>query len=108
MAVTGHRRKPFTDIKNMKKEKLSLCIIVGNVENYIQRFIKSFSPLVDEIVFVRAIGNQEADKTKELAEALGATFAGDYQNKHDWPHVDDFAAARQMAFDAAHLALALQ
>ena len=101
MTLTGHRRKPFTDIKNMKKEKLSLCIIVGNVENYIQRFIKSFSPLVDEIVFVRAIGNQEADKTKELAEALGATFAGDYQNKHDWPHVDDFAAARQMAFDAA-------
>jgi hypothetical protein len=101
MAVTGHRRKHFTDIKNMKKEKLSLCIIVGNVENYIQRFIKSFSPLVDEIVFVRAIGNQEADKTKELAEALGATFAGDYRNKHDWPHVDDFAAARQMAFDAA-------
>ena len=89
----------------MKKEKLSLCIIVGNVENYIQRFIQSFLPLADEIVFVRAIGNQDADNTKELAESLGARFAGDYQNKHDWPHVDDFAAARQMAFDAASFPL---
>jgi hypothetical protein len=97
----------------MKNEKLSLCVIVGNVENYIARFIESFKPLADEIVIVRAIGNQAPDKTVEIAESMGARFAGDYLNNfgdckgenHDcqalWPHVDDFASARQLAFDAA-------
>ena len=81
----------------MKNEKLSLCIIVGNVENYIARFIKSFKPLADEIVVVRAIGNQEPDRTVEIAESLGCVIASEYHNKTihaHWPHVDDFAAAR--------------
>jgi glycosyltransferase involved in cell wall biosynthesis len=88
----------------MKNEKLSLCVIVGNVENYIARFIESFKPLADEIVIVRAIGNQAPDKTVEIADSLGAKIAPGYinQDEHDeWPHVDDFAAARQMAFNAA-------
>ena len=88
----------------MKNEKLSLCIIVGNVENYIARFIESFKPLADEIVIVRAIGNQEPDRTVEIAESLGCVIASEYHNKNihaQWPHVDDFAAARQKAFDAA-------
>lgn len=88
----------------MKNEKLSLCIIVGNVENYIARFIESFKPLADEIVIVRAIGNQEPDRTVEIAESLGCVIAEEYHNEPehaDWPHVDDFAAARQTAFDAA-------
>jgi hypothetical protein len=88
----------------MKNEKLSLCVIVGNVENYIARFIKSFKPLADEIVIVRAIGNQAPDKTVEIAASLGAKIAHCYRNQDEhaeWPHVDDFAAARQLAFDAA-------
>ena len=88
----------------MKNEKLSLCIIVGNVENYIARFIESFKPLADEIVVVRAIGNQTPDRTVEIAESLGCVIASEYHNKTihaQWPHVDDFAAARQKAFDAA-------
>jgi len=102
----------------MKNEKLSLCVIVGNVEKYIARFIESFKPLADEIVIVRAIGNQEPDCTLDIAESMGAVFAGDYKNQRGsggmkdtagafstptifWPHVDDFAAARQMSFDAA-------
>ena len=88
----------------MKNEKLSLCVIVGNVENYIARFIESFKPLADEIVIVRAIGSQEPDRTVEIAESLGSVIAEEYHNEPehaDWPHVDDFAAARQKAFDAA-------
>jgi len=90
----------------MKNEKLSLCVIVGNVENYIARFIESFKPLADEIVIVRAIGNQEPDRTIKIAERLGAKIAPEYFNEttnSSWPHVDNFAAARQQSFDnAAH------
>ena len=88
----------------MKNEKLSLCVIVGNVENYIARFIESFKPLADEIVIVRAIGNQEPDMTTFIAAEMGAKIANPYINNlenDNWPHVDDFAAARQMAFNAA-------
>lgn len=88
----------------MEKEKLSLCIIVGNVENYIARFIESFNPLADEIVIVRAIGNQNPDRTIEIAERLGAKIAPEYHNDKsfaDWPHVDSFAAARQQCFNYA-------
>jgi len=77
---------------------------VGNVENYIARFIESFKPLADEIVIVRAIGNQVPDRTVEIAKSLGANIGAEYYNKTehaDWPHVDDFAAARQMSFDSA-------
>ena len=83
-----------------------MCVIVGNVENYIARFIESFKPLADEIVIVRAIGNQEPDRTIEIAERLGSKIAPEYFNetsKSSWPHVDNFAAARQQSFDnAAH------
>ena len=92
------------------KNKISLCVIAGNVERYIERFIGSFLPLVDEICIVRAIGNQKPDRTLALAEAAGCR-AGEYLNKgHDldepypsfhWPHVDDFAAARNQACDMA-------
>lgn len=88
----------------MKNEKLSLCVIVGNVENYIARFIESFRPLADEIVIVRAIGNQDPDRTIEIAERLGAKIAPEYFNDEsfaDWPHVDNFAAARQQSFNYA-------
>ena len=103
--------------------KISLCVIAGNVERYIQRFIDSFQPLVDEICVVRAIGNQEPDRTLEIAEAAGCR-TGEYINSRttsaplkdeageiagtavykageEWPHVDDFAAARNQACEMA-------
>ena len=83
---------------------ISLCLIVGNVEEYIDRCLTSFKPIADEICVVRAIGNQAPDKTVEIAvQKFGARFK-EYKNKpghEDWPHVDDFAAARQMSFDMA-------
>lgn len=89
--------------------KLSLCIITGNNERYIRRFLNSFSFVVDEIVIVRAIGFQEPDDTMKLVESWSRNHdtpvvSLEYKNKpshYDWPHVDNFAAARQMAFDAA-------
>ena len=84
---------------------ISLCLIVGNVEEYIERCLTSFAPVADEIVIVRAIGNQPPDKTIDLATRLFPNVkVGEYKNKPehaDWPHVDDFAAARNLSFDLA-------
>jgi hypothetical protein len=90
------------------KRKLTLAVIYGNVENIMERFLRSFAPLVDEVVLVRAIGNQKPDSSYELAtktliEMGRRYFVGEYQNQRGafWPHVDDFAAARQSAFEMA-------
>lgn len=83
--------------------KISLCCITGNAEQYVGRFLDSFQPHFDEVVLVRAIGNQMPDRTIEIAEARGCV-TGEYFNdeeRQDWPHVDDFAAARNAAFDMA-------
>lgn len=83
---------------------ISLCMIVGNVEEYIERCLSSFAPIADEICVVRAIGCLEPDRTLDIAsEKFGARIA-EYKNAEgheDWPHVDNFAAARQMSFDMA-------
>lgn len=82
------------------KNKLSLCVIVGNVENYITRFLDHFEKIADEVIVVRAIGNQEPDETLEIARMSGCII-GEYLNFFDWPHVDDFGAARNVALDLA-------
>jgi hypothetical protein len=84
-------------------------MIVGNVEEYISRCLNSFLPIADEVCLVQAIGNKKADKTLEIAKAVCAAhdkpcLVGHYYNKTEhanWPHVDDFAAARQHSFDIA-------
>jgi glycosyltransferase involved in cell wall biosynthesis len=92
----------------MSKIKLSLSVITGNCEADVVRFLDVFQPYFDEVVMVRAIGNQEPDKTIEIAEARGCVIGAYYNLGHpanggvnygkfpmmDWPHVDDFAAAR--------------
>lgn len=91
------------------KPKISLCLITGNCEDYIERCLTSFAPIADEIVLVRAIGNQTHDKTLEIATEVCASLSiplitGEYKNApghESWPHVDNFAAARQMSFDLA-------
>lgn len=130
--------------------KISLCIITGNAEEYIERCLQTFSPIADEICLVRAIGNQTPDRTMELAEKMARLYqiplkTAEYKNQsgiigrllpdkvsvdeqgklwlfdentaehspyhppagvlnyspETWPHVDNFAAARQMSFDLA-------
>lgn len=87
----------------MKRQpKLSLCVIAGNVEKIIGRFLDAFEKVADEVIVVRAIGNQEPDQTLMIAQKhYAVTVAEIYDNEHDWPHVDDFAAARNMACDIA-------
>jgi hypothetical protein len=88
---------------------ISLCVIVGNVEEYITRFLDSFAPAADEIVIVRAIGHADPDATLprvwKWAEDHGREVkTADYYNSdaHSaWPHVDDFAAARNLSFSMA-------
>jgi hypothetical protein len=89
--------------------KISLCMIVGNVEDYILRCLESFATVADEICVVRAIGKQEADSTMDkviefCCEKRIPHKTANYFNRpehKDWPHVDDFAAARQQSFDLA-------
>ncbi len=83
---------------------VSLCLIVGNVEEYIERCLTSFAPIADEIIVVRAIGNAEPDGTLDIARQKFGAITGVYRNapcNADWPHVDSFAAARQLSFDLA-------
>jgi hypothetical protein len=83
--------------------KLTLAVIAGNAERYIGRFLDHFQPIADEVIVVRATGWQvESDKTSSIAKSRGC-ITGEYWNdpKNQWPHVDDFSAARNMAFDMA-------
>jgi glycosyltransferase involved in cell wall biosynthesis len=96
----------------MKNMKLSLSVITGNCEKDVERFLDTFQPYFDEIVMVRAIGNQKPDGTFKIAKARGCKV-GEYFNGVDcgngrvklckrtgteeWPHVDNFAAARNVS-----------
>jgi hypothetical protein len=105
--------------------KISLCCITGNEEPAVERFLTSFAEAFDELCLVRAIGCQPHDKTlsvaKDWCRKHGKGFvAGEYKNAASvpqiapaapafpqpnepwtWPHVDDFAAARNMAWSLA-------
>lgn len=112
----------------MNPNAISLCIIMGNEEATITRFLDSFKDAFDELCIVRAIGNAPHDKTLSLAKQwcakAGKSFkAGVYENgrgalaeqsafanRHSeirddspatWPHVDDFAAARNVSWSMA-------
>lgn len=79
-------------------------MIVGNVEEYIERCLNSFAPYVDEICIVRAIGNQTPDRTVEICSKKFKARVEEYVNAdahRDWPHIDNFAAARNQSFDMA-------
>lgn len=89
---------------------LSLCIIAGNESDKIVRMLDSFAQAFDELSLVRAIGGAEGDNTHDLArdwcEQHGKRFVfSDYVNAPptaNWPHVDDFAAARNQSFAQAN------
>ncbi len=70
---------------------VSLCMIVKNEENTIERCLDSVKDLVDEIIIV---DTGSTDRTKEIV----ANFT---DKVLDFEWVDDFAAARNFAFDQA-------
>lgn len=83
-------------------QKISLAIIAGNVSQYLPRFLDSFQPAVNEVILVSALGTLTGDGTLDIAAKRGCIIET-YHNdaSHPWPHVDDFAAARNLAFSLA-------
>ncbi len=70
---------------------ISLCMIVRNEEDVLDRCLRSVSDLVDEIILV---DTGSTDRTREIAAA--------YTEKlYDFPWIDDFAAARNFSFSKA-------
>lgn len=68
---------------------VSLCMIVRNEEEVIARCLASVADLVDEIVIV---DTGSTDRTKELVAAFT-------DKVYDFTWIDDFAVARNYAFD---------
>lgn len=66
------------------------------------RFLDSFGGVADEIIVVEARGAAPPDNSMAIALERGCV-TGRYCNRNhrEWDHVDDFAAARQEAFDLA-------
>ncbi len=82
------------------KYPISVYLIAGNEEEYIERCLKSFAPIAKEMVVCISRGSATPDKTEEIASGLGAKIVH-YQNKRtDWNHIDDFATARNTALEA--------
>lgn len=86
--------------------KLSLCIIAGNEEGLIRRCLDTFAKgiPVDELIVVRAVGSRKPDRTLDIARDEYGAIVSEYFNapEHaDWPHVDNFGAARQKAWGLA-------
>lgn len=71
--------------------KLSLCMIVKNEEDVIERCLKTALPIADEIIVVDTGSN---DKTKQIVSKYT-------KNVYDFEWIDDFAAARNYSFSKA-------
>ena len=72
---------------------VSLCMIVKNEEDVLERCLESAAELVDEIIIV---DTGSTDRTKEIA----ARFTDQI---YDFPWRDDFAAARNESFSHASM-----
>ena len=72
---------------------VSLCMIVKNEEDVLERCLESTADLVDEIIIV---DTGSTDRTKEIA----ARFTGQIFN---FPWQDDFSAARNESFSHASM-----
>ena len=72
---------------------VSLCMIVKNEEDVLERCLNSVSNLVDEIIIV---DTGSTDRTKEIAARFTSLI-------FDFPWRDDFAAARNASFAHASM-----
>ena len=70
---------------------VSLCMIVKNEEDYIEKCIGSVNGIVDEIIIVDTGSN---DRTREVAERFNAKI-------YDFKWNDDFSAARNFSISKA-------
>ena len=72
---------------------VSLCMIVKNEEDVLERCLESAAGLVDEIIVV---DTGSTDRTREIA----ARFTSQV---YDFPWQDDFSAARNASFSYASM-----
>jgi hypothetical protein len=85
------------------REHIALCVIVGNEPKRLDKCLTLFGPAVSEMVVVHAAGAEaKSIKVAEVCQKHGAIYDV-YANAsgNEWPHVDDFGAARQKSFDLA-------
>lgn len=82
-----YARKPRGD----REMTVSLCMIVKNEEDVLERCLSSVADVVDEIIIV---DTGSSDRTKEIA----ARFT---ERIYDFEWIDDFSAARNYAFSKA-------
>ena len=85
------------------REQIALCVIVGNEPKRLDRALTQFAPAVSEMCVVHATGAEaKSIKVAEVCQKHGARYDV-YANApgNQWPHVDDFGAARQRSFDLA-------
>lgn len=87
--------------------KITLAMICGREAAHIETCLRAFAPAFDELALVIATGNQPPDETEAIARRVCAEYGReiriDVHNNEageaaQWPHVDDFGAARQAAF----------
>ena len=71
--------------------KLSLCMIVRNEEDVLERCLNSVNSFIDEIIIV---DTGSTDNTKNIARKFT-------QNIYDFTWIDDFSAARNFSFSKA-------
>ena len=72
---------------------ISLCMIVKNEEEVIERCLKSVSDLVDEIIIM---DTGSSDSTKSIVSRYT-------DHVYDFQWIDDFAAARNASFEKASM-----
>lgn len=74
-----------------KMSSLSLCMIVKNEEDCMDRCLKSVKPIVDEMIIV---DTGSSDHTIDICRSYGADI-------YSYPWHDDFAAARNFGLERA-------
>jgi glycosyltransferase involved in cell wall biosynthesis len=87
-----------------QKPRLVAGLICGNEAERIERCVRSLQKICDDVVIIRAVGALEPDATLDIAKSLGC-HVGEYRNSplcRHWEHLDDFAAARNVAFEKAY------
>jgi glycosyltransferase involved in cell wall biosynthesis len=83
------------------RNPLSVYLICGaNEAEYLSRVLQSFKPIAKEFVVCFAGGNASTAEEEKVALAAGAKVVYYKNQRTDWPHIDDFASARNIALEA--------
>jgi glycosyltransferase involved in cell wall biosynthesis len=93
----------------MTTPRISLCVIAGNEDRAIGKMLESFKDCFDELSLVMARGDTKPDETYFVAshwcrDNRKDFLAISYHNAPEsekWPHVDNFAGARNRSFENA-------